>query len=178
MGRCIALLRAVNLGSVGKVAMSDLRTLLAALGHSNVKTLLNSGNVVFDAKAGSPATLERELEAACAKKLGLTTEILVRTHDEWAAIVEGNAFPEIAKKDPAHLVVFTFRGKPKHAALDALNAPGPEELVLGRGCLYITYPNGIGRSKLTTNRAWKELGAIGTMRNWNTVLKIATALAD
>lgn len=177
MARRVALLRAVNLGSVGKVAMADLRTICEGLGYTDVKTLLNSGNVVFDAKSKSPATLERELEAACAKKLGLATEIFLRTVEEWTELVEGNVFPQMAKKDPCHLVVFTLRGKPKRAAIDALNAAGPEEVALGKGCLYITYPEGIGRSKLNTNRAWKELGAIGTMRNWNTVLKIAAASA-
>ena len=68
------------------------------------------------------------------------------------------------------------RGKPKLAALAQLRAPGPEEIEVGEGCPYITYPAGIGRSKLTANRGWRTLGALGTARNWNTVQKIAAVL--
>ena len=176
MASHVALWRAVNLGKTGKLAMADLRGLLAELKLTDVKTLLQSGNAVFGAKASSSAALEKKLEAACASRLGLETEVFVRSAAEWAAMIEGNPFATMAKRDPAHLVVMVLRGRPHPEALDELRAGGPEELELGDGCLYITYPNGIGRSKLNQHRAWKRLGAVGTGRNWNTVSKIAAAL--
>ncbi len=178
MASHVALWRAVNLGKTGKLAMTDLRDLLAELKLTDVKTLLQSGNAVFGAKASSGAALEKKLEAACASRLGLglETEVFVRSAAEWAAIIEGNPFSTMANRDPSHLVVMVLRGRPHPDALDELRAGGPEELELGDGCLYITYPNGIGRSKLNQHRAWKRLGAVGTGRNWNTVSKIAAAL--
>lgn len=171
----VALWRAVNLGKTGKLSMSELRALLAEMELTDPKTLLQSGNAVFGAKA-SPKTLEKKLEAACTSRFGLETEIFVRSADEWAAIIDNNPFAKMAKRDPAHLVVMVLRGRPRADALEELGADGPEELELGDGCLYITYPNGIGRSKLNQHRAWKRLGAVGTGRNWNTVSKIAAAL--
>jgi uncharacterized protein (DUF1697 family) len=175
MASHVALWRAVNLGKTGKLAMADLRALLEELKLRDAMTLLQSGNAVFSATASS-ATLEKKLEVACASRLGLTTEIFVRTVDEWSKIIEGNPFSTMAERDPAHLVVMVLRGQPDAAAVAELRKSGPEELELGDGCLYITYPNGIGRSKLNQHRAWKRLGASGTGRNWNTVSKIAAAL--
>ena len=172
----VALWRAVNLGKVGKLSMTELRELLTELGLSDVKTLLQSGNAVFGAK-GTTASLEKKLEAACASRLALETEVFVRTAEEWAAIVDANPFTKMAKSDPSHLVVVVLRGRPNADAVEELRcAGGPEEIEVGDGCLYITYPNGMGRSKLDQHRAWKRLGAVGTARNWNTATKIAAAL--
>lgn len=176
MARYVALLRAVNLGKIGKVAMADLRELLESLACSNVRTLLQSGNAVFDSETGTASAVEKVLEAALASRLGLETDVFVRTPTQWAAIVKANPFAEMAKRDPSHLVVLVTRGKPKPAALAQLRAPGPEEIAVGEGCLYITYPEGIGRSKLNANPGWRTLGVVGTARNWNTVNKIAAAL--
>lgn len=176
MARYVALLRAVNLGKLGKIAMADLRDLLESLGCSRVRTLLQSGNAVFDSTTRTTSAVEKELETALAARLGVETEVFARTPAQWTAIVEANPFAVMAKRDPSHLVVLVTRGTPKLAALAQLRAPGPEEIELGEGCLYITYPAGIGRSKLTANPAWRTLGVVGTARNWNTVQKIAAAL--
>jgi uncharacterized protein (DUF1697 family) len=176
MARYVALLRAVNLGKIGKIAMADLRALLTSLECSNVQTLLQSGNAVFDSRARTPADVEKQLETELASRLGLETLVFARTPAQWTAIVKANPFAQMAKDDPGHLVVMVTRGKPKPTALAQLRAPGPEQIEVGEGCLYITYPEGIGRSKLTTNKGWRTLGAVGTARNWNTVQKIAAAL--
>ncbi|MDF2697826.1 MAG: hypothetical protein K0S65_6209 [Labilithrix sp.] len=176
MATHIALWRAVNLGKTGKLAMAGLRDLLAELKLADVKTLLQSGNAVFSTR-GASATLEKKLESACAARFGLKTEVFVRTAKEWTGIIEGNPFAKMAQRDPSHLVVMVLRGRPHADAIAELGKPGPEEVALGEGCLYITYPNGIGESKLNQNPAWKRLGAVGTARNWNTVSKIAAALA-
>ena len=176
MARYVALLRAVNLGKIGKIAMADLHHLLVSLECSDVQTLLQSGNAVFDSNTRTTSALERELETALASRLGIATEVFARTPAQWTAIVKANPFAEMAKRDPSHLVVLVTRGKPKQAALAQLRAPGPEEIEVGKGCLYITYPGGIGRSKLSANPGWRSLGVVGTARNWNTVQKIAAAL--
>jgi uncharacterized protein (DUF1697 family) len=176
VARYVALLRAVNLGKVGKIAMADLRKVLESRSCFDVQTLLNSGNAVFGSKTRTTIAVEKELETALASDLGLETEVFARTPREWSAIIDANPFAEMAKRDPSHLVVLVTRGKPQLAALRQLRAPGPEEIEVGEGCLYITYPNGIGRSKLTANPGWRTLGVVGTARNWNTVQKIALVL--
>lgn len=168
----VALLRAVNVG--GRVlAMADLRAMLATLGFADAQTLLQSGNVVFSA-AGGGAALERLLEQETEKRLKLATHYLVRTGAEWARLIADNPFPREAKADPAHLVVMPLKTAPTKAGLAALEGAIPaRERVEARGRdLYIVYPDGIGRSKLTIALIEKKLATRGTGRNWNTVLKL------
>jgi uncharacterized protein (DUF1697 family) len=158
----IALLRAVNLPGHNKISMTDLRELVEGLGCSDVRTLLQSGNVVFRSSV-SPGAMEKKLEAAAASELGLTTEFMVRTAAQWDAIVKGNPFPAEAKRDPGHLVVTVCKDAP---AKDVKVTGARREVVRVKGKeIYIVYPDGIGRSRL-------KIGAVGTGRNWNTVLKL------
>jgi uncharacterized protein (DUF1697 family) len=175
----IALLRAINLAGVNKVGMADLRDLLARLGFPDAQTLLNSGNIVFDGGSKTTAALEQTLERAAAKQLGLETDFLVRTAKEWRAIVDANPFPREAKDDPSHLVAVILKDDVSAANVAALQkAIVGREVVRAKGrCMYIVYPDGIGRSKLTSALSEKKLGTRGTARNWNTVLKLL-ALAD
>jgi uncharacterized protein (DUF1697 family) len=174
MPTCIALLRAVNLGSHNKVSMADLRAFVEKLGGEDVNTVVQSGNLVFRTAVTSPAKLEAQLEAAAVKQLGLTTDFFVRTAKEWAAIVAANPFPKMAKDDPSHLVMMTLREAPTAKAVDDLRAAikGREQVDANGREAYFTYPDGIGTSKLTIAIIEKNLGTRGTARNWNTVLKL------
>ena len=174
----IALLRAVNVGGV-KVSMADLRSMLTGLGFSNARTLLNSGNAVFRSKSKTGLNLEKLLELELAKKLGVQTDFLVRTADEWATIIARNPFPNEAIRDPGHLLVQVLKRAPTSQELDALRAanPGPEIIKADGLQAYIYYPAGVGESKLTNKLMEKKLGTPGTARNWNTVRKLA-ALAE
>lgn len=175
MSRRIALLRAINLPSHNKVSMSDLRGLLTRLGFDNVRSLLQTGNLVFDSDR-SAAELERLLEAEAAKRLRLQTGFFVRTAAECKRIVERNPFPNEARRDPGHLVVIFLKRAPGTADVESLRAAirGPE-IIEARGKeLYIVYSAGIGRSRLTNALIEKKLGTPGTGRNWNTVLKLCS----
>jgi uncharacterized protein (DUF1697 family) len=171
----IALLRAVNLAGHKKIAMADLRTLLGELGMSGPKTLLQSGNLLFETGGRTDAELERLLEREAKRRIGLETDFFVRTSREWSAIVEGNPFPEEAKRDPAHLVLLLTKDAPGAAAVATLQAAikGREVVRANRHAVYLVYPDGIGRSKLTMALIEKRLNTRGTGRNWNTVLKLA-----
>ena len=173
----IALLRAINVGGRAKVAMADLRAVFATLGYEDTRTVLQTGNVIFASDDGEAAALEGRLEAALADCLGLKTHIMIRTAKEWEGIINANPFPEEATSDPGHLVLMALKAKPAKSVVEALNATvkGREVVKAVGAQLYITYPDGIGRSKLTTALIEKTLGARGTGRNWNTVLKIAEA---
>lgn len=179
--RCVALLRAVNLGPHNQVSMAALREIADALGFVDSKTLLQSGNLVFaDPKGRAPDQLEELLEAAIARKCGVSTEVFVRDAKEWKAIVAANPFPAEAKKDPGHLVVACGRDSIPPDRVEALQraVPGREKLRAAGRELFVYYPDGIGRSKLTASLMRKHLGSTGgTGRNWNTVQKIAALLA-
>ena len=175
----IALLRAVNLGPHNKIGMSDLRELLTGLGMQGVQTLLQSGNAVFQSDARTTAPLERLIEGAAAKQLHVETDVMIRSHKEWKGIIASNPFRKEAKQDPSHLLVLPLKGSPDRGAAGALQAAiiGHEVVRVDGRCAYIVYPDGIGRSKLTSALIEKKLGTRGTARNWNTVLKL-DALAD
>jgi uncharacterized protein (DUF1697 family) len=171
----VVLLRGVNLGGRTQVAMSDLRDLLIELGCAQVRSVLNSGNLVFGGGRKTGATLERLLESEAEKRLDLRTDFHVRTADEWAAVVAKNPFRAEAKRDPGHLVVMFLKKAPNAKAVEALRAAiTGREIVetVGRHA-YIVYPNGIGRSRLTNKLIDSKLGTRGTGRNWNTVSKLA-----
>ena len=170
----IGLLRAVNLPGHNKVGMADLRELLTGLGMQGVRSLLQSGNVVFRDVSGAPAQLEPLFENAAAKHLGLEADFFVRTLDDWKGVIAGNPFPEEAKRDPSHLVVMFLKEAPDREAVRALQRTiTGREVVRAKGPhAYIVYPDGIGRSRLTSAVIEKKLGGRGTGRNWNTVLKL------
>ena len=170
----IGLLRGINVGGNNMVAMADLRDMMTKIGFSDVKTLLQSGNVVFRAAAKAPAKLESQLEAALEKRLGLKIEFHVRTADEWRSVIAANPFGAEAKKDPGHLLVSCFKAPLDKANVKALQAAitGRETLSADGRHLYMVFPDGMGNSKAAA-LVDKKLGARGTARNWNTVQKLA-----
>ena len=174
----VALLRAVNLGGHNKVPMADLRALLADVGFEQPRSLLQSGNVVFGAEGRTTRDIEALLEKEAEKRLGLSTAFFVRTASEWASLVDANPFPQEAESDPSHLVVLAAKDAPNAAALSALRKAirGRETVdAVGRQA-YVVYPDGIGRSKLTTTVIERHLGTRVTGRNWNTTLKLLAML--
>ncbi len=176
----IALLRGINVGGNVKVAMADLRELLAEHGLGNVRTLLQSGNVVFSSDAPAGPVLERRLEAAVAKRFDLRIDVLVRSAAEWTAVIAANPFPDEAERDPSHLLATFLKTAPEASAVDALRASvsGPEVIRADGRQLYVVYPAGIGRSKLTHASIESKLRTRGTGRNWNTVLKLDALARD
>ena len=173
----IALLRAVNISRNRAVKMPELRDFAKDLGFANVRTFIQSGNLVFKTSEPTGFALERLLEAEAAKRLGLQTDFIVRTAEEWDTIVARNPFPDEAKSDPGHLIVQFLKDEAEANKVKALQAVirGPEILRADGKHLYIVYPDGMGKSKLTNTVIERALGLRGTARNWNTVLKLAAA---
>lgn len=176
----IALLRAVNVGGSGRLAMTDLRSFMQGLGLTGVRTLLQTGNVIFASPGRAGTALEAVLEAQARKTLGLDTAFFVRRPDEWAAAIAANPFPEIAASDPAKLVLMALKQPAPREAVDALQEAirGPERVAGGERHIYIHFPDGQGRSKLQGALIERTLGTQGTARNWNTVLKLAAMSAE
>jgi len=175
MATHVALLRAVNVAGRNLIAMSDLCELAARLGLRAPRTLLQSGNLVFDSATGDPAGLERMLERGAAEQLGLETDVLIRSVADWLRLIARNPFIREASDDPGHLLVMLFKRAPKAADVRALRAAivGREAIEAAGTHAYLVYPDGIGRSRLTTALIERTLGTRGTGRNWNTVVKLA-----
>jgi uncharacterized protein (DUF1697 family) len=170
----VSLLRAVNLGGSTQVRMVALADVLSRTGFEQVRTVLQSGNVVFRSNESDPSRLERTIESQLLGGLGLSTDVFVRTAAEWREIVRRNPLLREAEMDPAHLVVTVLKRAPTGDEWNALRAAirGREVVVASGREAYIAYPDGIGHSKLTAALIEKKLATRGTSRNWNTVLKL------
>lgn len=170
----VALLRGINVGGHNRVGMADLRALLEGLGYSDVRTLLQSGNAVFSASTRSPATVETHVQAAITAELGLTVRVLVRTASQLAEVLAADPFGERATDHSRYMVVFLENPLPV-AALPGVDPDAyvPEELEVAGSEVYLWLPKGMQDSRLARALTDKRLGGVSTMRNWNTVRKLA-----
>ncbi len=176
----VALLRAVNVGGTGKVAMADLRRAAEDLGHTAVATYLSSGNLVLvpaDASPTRPAALAQALTTALADRLGRPLPLTVRTRSELDDVVARNPHGAVAEQDPSRLLVVFFDEPVGSPTLDT-SRYGPESVVWSGAEAYIHYPEGVGRSRLTGDVLARATGGPGTGRNWRTVLALQRLLHD
>lgn len=178
----VALLRGVNVVGRRMVAMAGLRDCLCTIGFSEVRTLLQSGNLVFRCDGPTGPKLEQFLEAEFLKRLDLLTHVIVRSARQWRKVVAGNPFVKEAGKDPSHLLAMVPKRPVTPRAFAALQAAvaktgGRESAGESNGQVYLFFPDGVGRSRVTTALIERALGTPVTGRNWNTVLKLADACA-
>ena len=170
----LALIRGINVGGHKMIAMADLRDLLTKLGFTEARSLLQSGNLIFQAQKKTTAQLENLLEKETEKRLGLEASFFVRTPAEWESLIAQNPFRKEAERDPGHLIVLFLKNAPDAGNVDALRAAisGREVIQAIGNHAYVVYPDGTGRSRLTNALIEKKLGTRATGRNWNTVLKL------
>lgn len=174
-----ALLRGINLGK-RQLKSAELKAVVEGLGFSEVKTLLASGNVVFEAGDAGPEALEQALHAALERQTGLKSEVFVRNRAELNAVVAANPFPDGTRERPSFVVVSFHREAVDAVAIErvAESHDGPERMVaIGRE-LFTDFPEGQARSTLSVAMQKAKLSQGNTARNWNTVLKLHAALAD
>jgi uncharacterized protein (DUF1697 family) len=172
MSECIALLRGINVGRARRIAMGDLRKLFEGLGHLNVRTLLNSGNVVFQSPRPNTRKLAKSIEAAITAKCGFSTAVTVITAKDLARIIKENTLLPLAKDPSRHLVAFAADPK-RLAPLRVMlkESWDPDALAFGSSAAYLWCATGILESKLNLTFARKAAASV-TMRNWATVLKL------
>jgi uncharacterized protein (DUF1697 family) len=178
MSRCwVALLYSIVLGQGRRLVMADLRDLAAELGFGWPRTLLATGNLIFEAE-GDTAELEGRLEAAFAARFGKHIDIILREGARWPQLMAGNPFPEASEREPARVAVRVMR-TPLDAGVIGVLDPyraGGERLEVVDGDLWVHMPDGIGTSRLARAITPARAGGAGTFRNWNTVRKIGAAL--
>lgn len=163
----VALLRAVNVGGTGSLPMAELKAICEGLGFSDVKTYIQSGNVLFRSDEAEK-TVEERLDEALGKTMGKRPGVMVRSRKELDKLAADAPFP---KAKPNFLLVYFLPEKPPGDALEKMVAPDGEEAKLAYREIYVHYPNGSGRSKL------KLALKTGTSRNLNTVRKLAEMAA-
>ena len=170
-GRLVALLRGINVGRAKRVPMADLRALVGKLGYGDVKTLLNSGNVVFTSTDDAPRAAER-IEEAIVERFGFSSRVTVLTAAELAAAVDGNPLVDIAD-DPSRLLVAVLADAADRSRLEPLTEEdwAPESLALGERVAYLWCPDGVLASRLP-EAVGGALGEAVTTRNWRTVIKL------
>lgn len=163
MTKFIALLRAVNVGGAGKLAMADLKSMCVDAGFARIETYIASGNVVFESK-GTADRVRAELESRLCDHAQRPVQVFVRTALELREVLRGNPFP---KAEPRLTYVFFLRNKPPPQATANVLCRVNEELRAGKQEIYVHYPLGMGQSKLVIPAAKN-----GTARNMNTVAKL------
>jgi uncharacterized protein (DUF1697 family) len=173
----VALLYSVVLAPGRRVVMSELRAIATELGLTQPRTLVATGNLVFEAGAADPRALEARLEAAFERRFGRHVDIVVRDAAGWRRLVAGNPFAEAAQARPDRVTVRVMRAPVPAAAAAALEPyrSGDERLALVDGDLWLHLPGGFARSRLAAAITPARTG-VGTFRNWNTVRRLGAML--
>lgn len=170
--RYIALLRGINVGRAKRVAMADLRKLIDEMGYGEVRSVLNSGNLVFSADGVKPTRAAAAIEEQLVLKLGVVARVIVLSRDELAAVLAENTLLPVAT-DHSRLLVFMLADGAARAAAASLceREWGLEALAVGQRAAYVWCPEGMLDSAAATALG-KQLGDNTTSRNWNTLCKL------
>lgn len=170
----ISLLRGINVSGQKKIKMDALSTLYESLGLKNVKTYIQSGNVIFESEGSNPAELVNLIENKIEQTFGFFVKVLIRSKEEIQKVLEKNPFYGERKEDISKLHVTFLSEVPEHYSLKTLDKfiNSTEEFFISGREIYLFCPNGYGRTKLTNNLFEKNLKVSATTRNLKTVNKL------
>ncbi len=175
----IALLHSIGLGGGRRLVMADLRRMAETLGLNNPRTLIATGNLLFETSAAKAARLEAKLEAAFVKTFGRHVDMIVRSGAEWRRLVAANPFLRESARDGSRVMVRVCR-EPLDANLAAALARrgrDGERVAVVEGDLWVYFPVEPVRSRLIGALTTKTLG-VGTLRNWNTARRLGEMIAE
>jgi len=175
MNTYISFLRGINVGGHSKIKMKELIELYESLGLKNVKTYVQSGNVVFESNGNNINQIIKKIETGIQKKFGLDVKVIIRTPDEIKRIIKNNPFLKRKGVDIIRLHVTFLSGKPEPALIKGLkvNKKESEEFIISGSEIYLYFPEGMGTAKLQPGILEKKLNVAATARNWNTVNALA-----
>lgn len=180
MARYVALLRSVNIGGYGRMAMQDLRETFGSLGYDDVVTYIQSGNVLFSTGSRSEDAITEAIEHRIAHDFGDSPAVLLRSVAELRRIGSKSPFAKKGANPARHHVTFLDEA-PSKAALTSLRhqlpPSGDDELVVHGREVYVHTPNGYAGTKYTGTLLERRLGVVSTTRNWNTVTKLCELAA-
>jgi uncharacterized protein (DUF1697 family) len=171
MSNYIAMLRGINVSGHKIIKMEQLRAAFASLGFNNVKTYIQSGNVVFEAAGGSAAGLAGKIERKILRDFGFSVPVSLKTLKEMEKVIKNNPFPKDPAIDHSRLHVTFLSGDPPKTALEQLQplAATLEQFRIIDREIYLHCPNGYGNTKLSNAAIEKKLSVGATTRNWKTV---------
>jgi uncharacterized protein (DUF1697 family) len=169
----LALLRGINVGGKNKLPMRDLEKLFAEAGCTDVRSYIQSGNVVFGADSGLLESLPARINTAIAQRYSCEVPVLLRTVEQIHNVILGNPFLDAGAAEDVLHVMF-LAGLPEPGRVDALDhdRSRPDEFVVRGQEIYLWLPNGVARTKLTNDHFDAKLGTTSTGRNWRTVNKL------
>jgi uncharacterized protein (DUF1697 family) len=170
----ISMLRGVNVGGHNKIKMEALRALYESLRLRDAQTYVQSGNVIFRTDERDVSRLAKRIEDGIERKFGFRPNVILRTAAEMKEVIARNPFAKRRGIEPSKLLVTFLASDPGVEAREKILQIkcDPEELRIEGREVYIYFPNGIGRSKLSWAALEKTLKTPGTGRNWNSVTKI------
>lgn len=176
----ISFIRGINVGGHKKIKMADLRALYLDLGFHNPRTVLQSGNVIFDAAETDMAAIGARIEAGISRRFGFEAQVLLRTPDAFRAALADHAFSADQLERGSQAMIVFLSAVPDERALAALreNNPGREAISTSAEALYIFYTDGLARSKLDSKRIESSLGLVASARNWNTCQRLLKLLRE
>lgn len=179
MSRFVALLRGVNVAGKNALPMKDLAAMFVDSGCTDVKTYIQSGNVVFSASSRVATKISATITSQIADRLGLSVPVVVRTGEELRDVIEGNPFLKAGKREDTMHVYFLadIPNAELVSKLDTKRSDTDQFIVRNRE-IYLQLPNGMGRSKLTNAYFDSKLKTVSTARNWRTVLKLYEMLQE
>ncbi len=174
MAVVISMLRGVNLGPHNRIKMDALRALYESLGLQDPQTYIQSGNVIFKTRDGNLAPLAKRIENGIERSFGFRPDVILRTPSDLRSVIARNPFAARPEIEPSKLLVTFLAGDPGPEARSNLLKikADPEELRIDGREIYIYFPNGMARPKLSWPLLERVLKMSGTGRNWNSVLKL------
>jgi uncharacterized protein (DUF1697 family) len=176
----VALLYSIIIDKSRRVAMADLRGIAEKLGYQNPRTLVSTGNMIFEAEDQPVAKVEAALEKAFAEFHGKHVDIIIRGAQDWRKLVAANPFPDESRANPDLVSVRVMRD-PAKEGLTALFKPYQtqgEELRIVNGDVWVAFAGRPSQSRLAGILTPKRMGGVGTARNWNTVRRLGEMLAE
>lgn len=174
MSVVISLLRGINVGGRRMIKMDTLKSIYAGLGMLDVQTYVNSGNILFRTAKRDLSALARTLEDGIEQSVGFRPDVILRRTDDLRQVIAANPFASREGIDPAKLLVVFLASDPPEEAREKIRSmtAQPEELRIEGRELYIYFPEGMGKSKLSLGPLEKSFRMPSTGRNWNTVTKL------
>lgn len=176
----LSLLRGINVGGHKKIKMADLREVYASLGFRNARTLLQTGNVVFETNEPDLARVKARLEVGISVAFGFDVPVITRSPAAFKTIFKRHPFTDAHLNERKKCAVVFLAGAPSQDAFDALreNNPGREIIWADGSDLFVFYTDGQARSKLDNSRIERALGLPSTARNWNTCKRLLKLLVE
>ncbi|MDP4268776.1 MAG: DUF1697 domain-containing protein [Bacteroidota bacterium] len=176
----IAILRGINVSGNRTIKMDALRQMFSDMGFTEVKSYIQSGNIIFQSKSGNDTKLEQKITEEILSRFGFDVPVIVLTRDELKIIIEQNPYLSDNTKEYSHLHFTFLAEKPLQPLVDKLNGDEilTDDFKTGERVVYLYCPNGYSKTKLSNSLIENRLKVVATTRNWKTCNELYTLATD